>query len=110
MFFRVQSILKARDNQKPYIRQKEKLREEFPLRGHLKCPKCPLLWTGSVSKGNEGKYAYYHCSKLCNERARADEANGIFFDYLRSFQLPSEVKDLHLAMMEKVFEAKEGSN
>lgn len=108
-FFRVQSILKARDNQKAYIRQKEKLREEFPLRGHLKCPKCMQLWTGSISNGNGGKYAYYHCSNPCKVRVRADEANGIFFDYLHSIQVPSEIKDLHLAMMEKLFEAREGS-
>lgn len=106
VFFRVQSILKARDNQKSYIRQKEKLREEFPLRGHLKCPGCQLLWTGSVSNGNGGKYAYYHCSKLCKLRVRADEANGLFSEYLRNFQLSPEIKDLHLAMMEKMFESK----
>ena len=39
-----------------------------------KCPRCQQLWTGSVSKGNGGKYAYYHCNKFCNARARADEA------------------------------------
>jgi hypothetical protein len=40
---------------------KEKYREELPLRGHLKRPDCGRALTGSLSSGNGGKYAYYHC-------------------------------------------------
>lgn len=33
----------------------------FPLRRTLRCGACGHWLTGSVSRGNGGKYAYYHC-------------------------------------------------
>lgn len=35
--------------------------EEFPLKGLLLCADCNGPLTGSVVKGNGGKYHYYHC-------------------------------------------------
>ena len=34
---------------------------EFPLRRLVLCGTCSRPFTGSVSRGNGGKYAYYHC-------------------------------------------------
>lgn len=34
---------------------------EFPLRRLVLCGACARPFTGSVSRGNGGKYAYYHC-------------------------------------------------
>jgi site-specific DNA recombinase len=107
-FYRVQKILNSRAERNSHISTKEKLREEFPLRGLLLCPKCKKNWTGSISRGNGGKYAYYHCDNRCKARANASEANDAFRDFLKGLQSPPEVVELYLAMMKKLFEAKEG--
>ncbi len=36
---------------------------EFPLRRLVLCGTCSQPFTGSVSRGNGGKYAYYHCMR-----------------------------------------------
>ena len=87
---------------------KEKLREELPLRGHLLCPQCGKNWTGSISSGNGGKYAYYHCEKDCKARSSALLANQEFFELLRSLKPAQEVVNLQMAMMEAIFKEKEG--
>jgi site-specific DNA recombinase len=57
------------------------IREEFPLRGYLICPQCNRMLTASSSKGRNRYYQYYHCTKDCNERHKADEINKSF-EYL----------------------------
>jgi site-specific DNA recombinase len=75
LFDEVQIVLSGRKRKFP---PKNTLKEELPLRGFLECRKCGTRLTGSASKGNGGRYFYYHCSKGCNERFKADEANAIF--------------------------------
>lgn len=75
LFDDVQDILNGRKRKFPI---KKTLREEFPLRGYLECKKCGNKLTGSASKGNGGKYFYYHCTKGCDERFRAEDANKAF--------------------------------
>ena len=60
-----------------------RLHEQLPLRGFLKCKYCGKTLTGSASNGNGGKYYYYHCSKGCKERYKANEANDLFFGMLK---------------------------
>ncbi len=55
----------------------------LPLRGFLKCAKCGKTLTGSGSKGNGGKYYYYHCTKGCKERFRATVANELLYDIFK---------------------------
>ena len=75
LFYEVQDVLNGRKRKFP---AKNTLKEELPLRGFLECRKCGSRLTGSASKGNGGRYFYYHCSKGCNERFKADEANDLF--------------------------------
>ncbi len=75
LFYEVQDVLNGRKRKFP---AKNILKEELPLRGFLQCRKCGGRLTGSASKGNGGRYFYYHCSKGCNERFKADEANDLF--------------------------------
>ena len=56
--------------------------DELPLRGFLLCSKCGKTLTGSGSKGNGGKYYYYHCFDGCKERFKAPAANDIFYGLL----------------------------
>lgn len=74
----------------------------------LQCPQCQSSWTGSGSRGNGGTYFYYHCQNGCKERVRAEEANLIFSDFLKSFQVHPEVSNLYMAIMEDIFKTKEG--
>lgn len=107
-FSNVQRILLQREKENIHLVSKEKYREELPLRGHLKCPECGRNLTGSLSSGNGGKYAYYHCQHGCKMRLGALEVNEKFDDYLQGLRPKSEVSELYLAMMEATFKAKEG--
>jgi site-specific DNA recombinase len=77
LFNEVQDALNGRKRKFP---SKNTLKEELPLRGFLECRKCGAKLTGSASKGNGGRYFYYHCQKGCNERIKADEANKTFIE------------------------------
>jgi site-specific DNA recombinase len=88
--------------------EKVNYRDELPLRGLLQCPKCHSSWTGSGSRGNGGTYFYYHCQNGCKERVKAEEANLVFSNYLKSFQVHPEVSNLYVAIMEDIFKTKEG--
>ena len=108
LFFKVQKILHKRIETSSYLRTKEKFREELPLRGYLTCSCCGKPWTGSISSGNGGQYAYYHCERTCKARVNATFANERFLHFLGTLQPPQEIIDLQMAMMEVLFKAKEG--
>ena len=108
LFWKVQKILNNRMENHSHLCTKEKLRDELPLRGHLKCPQCDKNWTGSISSGNGGKYPYYHCERGCHARASAKIAHEQFYQFLDTLQPPPEIIDLQMAMMEALFKAKEG--
>ncbi len=108
LFDKVQAIL-AKILEKNASRvEKINYRDELPLRGMLQCPKCHSSWTGSGSRGNGGTYFYYHCQNGCKERVKAEEANSVFSDYLKSFQVHPEVSNLYTAIIEDIFKTKEG--
>lgn len=108
LFWKAQKILNKRMENHSHLCVKEKLRDELPLRGHLKCPQCSKNWTGSISSGNGGKYPYYHCEKGCKARASATIVHEQFYQFLDTLQPPPEIIDLQMAMMEVLFKAKEG--
>ena len=108
IFWKVQRILNQRLKENNHLVAKEKFREELPLRGHLKCADCERNLTGSLSSGNGGRYAYYHCHRGCKMRLSAIEINEKFDSYLQSLCPKPEVAELYLAMMEATFKAKEG--
>lgn len=73
-----------------------KEREEFPLRGSLKCPICSKPLTGSSSRSrNQSLHHYYHCQKGCSYRQKASLVNQVFEDYLDSFELTNEMYNLY---------------
>lgn len=87
LFNDVQDVLNGRRRKGA---SKHTMKEELPLRGQLICRKCGNKLTGSASKGNGGRYFYYHCSKGCNERFKADEANQIFVKTLEKISFNQE--------------------
>ncbi|RYZ27118.1 MAG: recombinase family protein, partial [Chitinophagaceae bacterium] len=72
LFEEVQDVLNGRKRKFP---TRQTAKDELPLRGYLQCKQCSSKLTGSASKGNGGKYFYYHCQKGCKERFKAELAN-----------------------------------
>ncbi len=56
-FARVQEIIRGRNRSKPHVRE----REEFPLRGCVRCPDCARAMTSGFSRGRSQRYPYYNC-------------------------------------------------
>ena len=100
-FNQVQNIL----NKRSKIGLKHfKIDHNLPLRGFLKCIKCGNNLTGSSSRSHTGqKYSYYHCTRKCSERFRADKANNSFSEYLRHFEISEEVLCLYYEIMKELF-------
>lgn len=81
-FNKVQEILSGRRKISPS--SFKTLNQNFPLRGHLICPRCNKTLTASNSRGKLGNlYAYYHCTKGCKERHRAELVNDAFLKLLK---------------------------
>ncbi|MCX6180546.1 MAG: recombinase family protein [Bacteroidetes bacterium] len=89
VFYQVQDVLEGR--RKKFPARYLSIREELPLRGHLICPSCNKILTGSSSKGKSGnKFPYYHCGKGCKYRQPARKLNQEFEELLKVL---SEEKD-----------------
>ena len=89
LFYEVQDVLDGRKRKlppSPFC-----MKDELPLRGFLECGKCGRRLTGSSSKGRSSRYHYYHCKFGCKERFRADEANDVFYDVLKSISSNEKV-------------------
>ena len=100
LFEEVQAVLDGRAYKRP---TKNTAKEELPLRGFLQCRACGGLLTGSASRGNGGKYFYYHCQKGCPERFKALDANRRFEEYLSYLKPRPEVADLYEVILKDVF-------
>ena len=70
LFRRVQNVLDGRKNSDAKFPTSEN--ESFPLRGNLVCPNCGKQITASKSKGNGGRYEYYHCKSSCRIRLKKE--------------------------------------
>jgi len=107
-FYEVQDIL---DGRRKKIPSKYKtLRAEFPLRGFLQCPKCGKNMTASGSKGTGGVFFYYHCTKGCKERQKANELNTDFLEVLDAFKLNSQSKELYKVVLGQMLHGNNQSN
>ena len=97
----VQDILEGRKT-KNNLAKIHRSKPELPLRGFLLCPKCGKKLTGSASKGNGGRYFYYHCLKGCNERFRATVANEKFIELLEEIQADKNAINLYDAVLKEI--------
>jgi site-specific DNA recombinase len=104
LFMEVQDVLAGRRNKYP---ARQTRRDEFPLRGFLSCPKCGGNLTGSASKGNGGKYYYYHCQPGCKERVKAEEANKLFFKELVKIRTNSDILEAYYIALRDKFRENE---
>ena len=104
-FHTVQEILEGR--KKYSVPNKiQTIRDEFPLRGFLQCPRCGNNLTASASKGKMGgKFYYYHCAKGCKERQRATDMNDAFVEYLLEIKSNSQSSSLFAEVLKRKFKA-----
>ncbi len=107
LFNKVQDVLRSRGRKKKY---RISIKEELPLRGFLRCPKCNNNLTGSASTGGSGiKHFYYHCTKGCPERVKAFIVNDSFSDHLKNMVFRLEAHDLYQDVMREIFESNTGT-
>ena len=99
VFYKVQQVLDRR-NKKKNVSSKRLSRPELPLRGYMLCQSCGGKMTGSASKGNGGRYHYYHCNK-CGTRYKATVANEAFETLLGKMTLNKGSKELLKLMVAK---------
>ena len=101
VFYRVQDILDGKRKSTPKLTKA--INPDLYLRKFLICPICGHALTGSESKGNGGKYAYYHC---CHDgkhlRKRADEVNEGFARYVSCLTPNEEVLSLYKEVLSDV--------
>lgn len=84
VFDRVQGILTGTAQQVP----RHRTREEFPLRGWVRCGICERPMTASFSRGKSGKrYPYYHCPTCRGQRASLLDFEGAWEDHLAAHAL-----------------------
>ncbi|MCD4729387.1 MAG: recombinase family protein, partial [Bacteroidales bacterium] len=105
-FYKVQDLLNDRNKtlNRPKVNRQ---RKELPLRGFLFCPKCDNKLTGSGSKGEGGRYFYYHCNHCRQVRIRADLVDKGFLRKIRSFKIKPEFKDLFLKIFNDYYNNQE---
>ncbi len=101
VFYRVQDILDGKRKNTPKLTKA--INPDLFLRKFLVCPICGHALTGSESKGNGGKYAYYHC---CHDgkhlRKPADEVNEGFVRYVSCLTPNEEVLRLYKEVLTDV--------
>jgi site-specific DNA recombinase len=92
LFNKVQEILDGNKKQQGVTHKK--INEKFSLKDFVLCPKCgnPLL--ASSSKGRSKYYSYYHCSKPCNTRYKAEDVESWFQSFLGSISLNENAQQL----------------
>lgn len=106
-YYKVQAILKGRNNNVPLLPRKSRDNADFPLRVILRCGKCGTPFTGAWTKGRSAKYGYYFCRARCtNKSIPIDDADTMIKEYLRE-KSPNEVGlKLYISRMLKTFHYK----
>ncbi|HDY69096.1 MAG TPA: recombinase family protein [Candidatus Scalindua sp.] len=102
LFIRVQDLLEGRRkiNAHPI---RHSVHEKLPLRGILQCSKCGRKLTGSGSKGNGGRFFYYHCTKGCKVRFRAEKANIEVSKLISKIQVQAGIQDIYKDIVNDYF-------
>ena len=101
-FYAVQDILEGRKRKVP--KKYTAARDELPLRGYLGCPQCGRSLTGSASRGRSGeRFFYYHCTKGCKERQKAEDINKSFFHVLQALKANPQTLELYGNVMKKMY-------
>ena len=74
------------------------------LRGFLYCPLCSNKLTGSGSKGHSKRYFYYHCTRQCRYRIRADMVNENFIHQIEKLKPLPAYAELFKSVLKDEYE------
>ena len=97
-FYTVQDIIEGRKKKLP--NKFQTVRDEFPLRGFLICPRCNKNLTASASTGRAGgKFYYYHCDRTCKERQKAQVVNDGFATLLADIKAKPKAMNLYAQVL-----------
>ena len=78
----------------------KKVNEKFPLKDFVLCPSCHKPLKASSSKGRNQYYSYYHCTKPCNTRYKAEDAESWFNNFLGGISLNTNARTLLFKMID----------
>jgi site-specific DNA recombinase len=103
-FARVQEVIAQRDRSTAH----HKDRDDFPLRGFVKCESCLRPLTGAYSRGRNRRYAYYLCqARGCPRRGKSHPVGVVHTEFEALLASLSPVPDLLTAVREMVVEQAE---
>src|SRR5262249_1540263 len=106
-FVKLQSLRKGKLLRAPEVRKNE--HPDFPLRRTVRCSTCSGPLTVSWSRGNGGKYAYYHCcTKHCTMYGKGTRKHHLEEEFIRLLSRvtpkPETVEVLKHAVLEALGE------
>jgi DNA invertase Pin-like site-specific DNA recombinase len=100
LFYYVQSLLDENKEHKGGAPKYSKMRDDFHLRGVLKCNSFDEILTASASRGRLGKrYGYYHCNHCRGQRESVTKVHEAFEKLLESLRIESDTKQLYLLIL-----------
>ena len=100
LFFKVLEVIDGKAKKHKRNVKNQKLRMELPLRGYVLCEHCGHKLTGSVSKGNGGRYYYYHCNYCEKARYPAKRMNADFNRLLNKLEPDDRVVNLYKTIID----------
>lgn len=107
LFTRVQEIIQKNQKRNKTARIKS-FREDFLLRGMIKCDNCGNSLTGSSSRSRNGNYHdYYHCNHCHKVRLRTSDVDDRIDLILGEIKVNGSAKKLYDAMVKKIFSENE---
>lgn len=107
LFYTVQDIL---DGKKRVYRTAMGSQPEMVLRGHLICPDCGKLLTGSASKGRRDYYFYYHCLMPCKIRFKAPVVNELFSKELSKYNAKPGMVEVYSELINGLYKTRSGQH
>lgn len=102
LFNQVQENLEENLKQKRFVKAKC-FKEEFLLRGIIKCENCGANLTGSASRSKNGvRHQYYHCNHCHEVRMRVNEINSRIESILNEIKIGTPAKKIYNLMIRKI--------
>jgi len=97
LFNEVQAIINTK---RRTMSKSDGLNNFFFLKGFLICPVCERKLRGSFSRGSTKTYPYYHCSRGCKTRIKADIINNNYSEKLQILPLSNGATELFSLVLE----------
>lgn len=107
-FFRAQELLEGKKSKVIQCPLNKENKPPFPLKKFILCPNCGGKLTASLSKGNGGKFPYYHCYNVnCNKKFRMTKTQleKDFSEHLSEITPRREVIEIMRKMSNGIYKA-----